>query len=221
MKKSVLFYAVLPTLAGSIAIAGVVDLRDLPNNFDQSSWGHPDTTMYAQSVQATDVFLDEFRFRATSFSAGGINYTLVITGARADAGGLGWAPDLTDIRYESAVSNIDGSGIMNEAVFNPNINVNNGELLFFVLNTYTVGPTGIGTVRATEFNGPDQYLPGEFVFLNTGGPGNSLNDLIGADWSHRFDNGEDLAIFASFSVPTPGTLFLLGAGALAGTRRRR
>ncbi len=221
MKKSALFCAVLPALAGSIAGAGVVDLRDLPGNFDQALWGHPDTTMYAQSVQATDVFLDEFRFRATSTSVGGINYTLVVTGARPDAGGLGWAPNLTDIRYESSLSNIDGSGIMNEAVFNPNINVANGELLFFVLNTYTVGPTGIGTVRATEFNGTDQYLPGEFVFLNTSGPGASLDDLIGMDWSHRFDNGEDLAIFASFSVPTPGTIFVLGIGALAGTRRRR
>jgi len=220
-KKIVIFCAVLPILAGSLATASEVDLRDLPGNFDQASWGHPDTVMYAQSIMASDSFLDEFRFRATSGSAGGVNYTLVITGARAVADGLGWAPDLTDIRYESGVSNIAGDGVMHEAVFNPNIGVSNGELLFFVLNTYTVGPTGVGTIRATEFNGADQYAPGEFVFLNTGGPGGSLNDLIGSAWSHRAGSGQDLAIFASFTIPAPGTFLVLGVGALAGSRRRR
>jgi len=221
MKKSVLLCAGITTIAGSIASAGVVDLRDLPGNFDQNSWGHPDTVLYAQSIQASDVFLDEFRFRATSASAGGVNYTLVVTGARADAGGLGWAPDLTDVRYESALSNIAGDGVMHEATFNPNIGVADGELLFFVLNTYTVGPTGLGTVRATEFGGTDQYAPGEFVFLNTAGPGGSLDDLIGSSWAHRADNNEDLAVFASFSVPAPSSLVVLGFGALVGTRRRR
>ena len=209
-------------LSAAIVNADVVDLRDLPGNFDQQTWGHNDTTLYAQSLLATGSLFEEFRFRATSDSPEGIDYTLVVTGARVDpnASGLGWAPDLTDIRYESALSNIAGTGSVQEAAFGLDLDVTEGELLFVILNTYTVGITGSGTVRATEFNGEDQYAPGEFVFLNTSGPGEDLSELAGQSWSHRASAGEDLAIYASF-VPAPGSLALFGLGSIAFTRRSR
>lgn len=209
-------------LAGT-ALGGIVDLRDLNGNFDQFTWGQPDTTIYAQSVQADDTFLSEFRFRATPSGNGDLLFNVIVTGARADGGGgLGMAPDFSDIRFNSGQLSINGGAGQTEVTVNPNLGVTNGELLFFVLDTFSFPGSGSGSVRATAFNGQDQYTPGEFVFINTGGLGaNTLQDLDNFAWSHRFDNGEDLAIFAEFTSPAPGALALLAVGGLLGTRRRR
>ncbi len=207
----------------SAALASIIDLRDLPGNFDQFSWGQPDTTIYAQSIVADDVVLNEFIFRAGSTSGTDILYNIIVTGDRSDAGGgLGLSPDFNDIRYTSG--NLSIGPALTKVTVNPNIIVANGETLFFVLNTFSFPTSGSGFVRATEFNGAvDQYVPGEFVFLNTGGLGaNTLQDLNAFNWSHRFDANEDLAISVTFRpIPGPGAIALVGLAGLAGFGRRR
>jgi len=207
----------------SAALASIIDLRDLPGNFDQATWGQPDTTIYAQSIVADDAVLNEFIFRAGSTSGTDILYNIIVTGGRADGGGgLGLSPDFNDIRYTSGDLSI-GAGLT-EVMVNPNINVTDGETLFFVLSTFGFPASGSGFVRATEFNGAvDQYVPGEFVFINTGGLGaDTLQDLNAFNWSHRFDFNEDLAISVTFRpIPGPGAIALLGLAGLAGFGRRR
>ncbi|MHC4416415.1 MAG: hypothetical protein ACYS0G_14160 [Planctomycetota bacterium] len=225
MRRFRLFVATAVAVAGfqATALGGLIDLRDLPGNFDQFTWGQPDTTIYAQSVLATDVLFNEFRFRGESTSGTDILFNIIVTGDRVDGGGgLGFSPDFNDIRYTSGNLTIQAGTGLNEVTVNPNINVANNERLFIVLNTFSFPTSGSGYVRATEFNAPvDPYLPGEFVFINTGGlPANTLQDLNNFNWSHRSGNNEDLAILASF-IPAPGALALLGLAGLAGSRRRR
>src|SRR4051812_17936152 len=89
------------------AAANTVDLRNLPNNFEQVTFGRPNTVIYAQSVIADDLLMSEARARVHCTSAGSsIQFNFMITGDRPDtpaAGGLGFAPDLADIRFNSGL----------------------------------------------------------------------------------------------------------------------
>jgi hypothetical protein len=214
---------VMAAAAGTTA-AQVIDTRDTAGEFDQTTWGHPNTTLYAQSIVAEDSVFQDLTFRASSGTQ--IDYTLVVTGSRPNAGGagLGLAPNFGDIRFESAIQSISTpTGGFQEVMQNLNLAVTPGETLFFVLNTFTIDATGSGTVRATQFNGPtDEYLPGEFMFLNAGvgGSGASLTSLDSQTWTSRFSANQDLAFRASF-VPAPSGLAAIGLGGLVALRRRR
>ena len=204
------------------AVSGVIDLRDLPGNINQAHWGQPDSTLYAQSIVADDLFLDEFTFRATHASGGDILANVMVTGARSDSGGLGLAPNFADIRFNSGQLTVPiGSG-QNEITVQPDIGVTNGETLFFVLDTFSYPASGRGTLRATQAGVTDQYLPGEFVFINTGSLSGvtTLQDIDAYSWSHRAINKQDLAVSVTF-VPDPATIWLLGLGGLALRKKRK
>ena len=85
----------------SPAKAGFIDLRSLPGNFDQSAFGQTNTVLYAQSVIADDVFMNEARATLRSFTGTNLDFNFMITGSRSDVGGLGFAPNLLDIRFNS------------------------------------------------------------------------------------------------------------------------
>lgn len=176
------------------SMAGTVDLRDLPGNFEQSSWNGGGTRFYAQSVVVDEDYLTTMAFRPVP-NGGGQEFQVYVTGARAAGGGLGWEPDFNDIRFISDIGALPAvdEGFV-ELSCNPNVPVTPDETIFLVFDGLTPeGPSA--EVMATEFDGTEQYPPGEFVFLNTAygpPPDNS------SSWSHRSINNEDLAILAVF-----------------------
>jgi hypothetical protein len=59
---------------------------------------------YAQSVIADDVSFNEARVRARSLSSANLLFNILVTGGRSDpSDGLGFAPDLSDIRFNSGM----------------------------------------------------------------------------------------------------------------------
>ena len=201
------------------AYAGTIDLRNLPGNFNQSSWNGGGTRFYAQSFIADANVLEELRFIIGSGGVGN-QYNIEITGARVDGGGgLGFAPDFNSIFFQTGPL----ATVLGETVLNPNAVVGNGTRIFVVLDG--LSPAGSNnTIQATQFNGPvDQYLPGEFVFSNAAygpAPSNALS------WDHRSPNREDLAMLVRFggganNVPEPAPLALMGLGVLGLLMRRR
>ncbi|HEY2801442.1 MAG TPA: PEP-CTERM sorting domain-containing protein [Chthoniobacterales bacterium] len=227
-KSTKLFLSIcaLCTLAGLAAQASTTDLRGLPGNFDQTTFGQPNTTFYAQSVVADDAFLNSATLQLIA-TAGNINFNFLITGARPDGGGgLGFAPDLSNILFNSGELTAVNGNPLTDFTLNPNVPVANGQLLFLVVESLSYPGSGNGAVEATAFNGAtDQYPPGEFVFINTN-PGDTYATVNGEPWAHRSPNNEDLAFAVTFSsVPEPATTALLGLAVggfvLAGFRRRR
>lgn len=228
MKKSTkLFLSIctICTLAGLSAQASTTDLRGLPGNFDQTTFGQPNTTFYAQSVLSDSTFLNSATLQLIA-TAGNIDFNFLITGSRPDGGGgLGFAPDLSNILYSTALTAVSGNPLTDFTI-NPNVPVANGQLLFLVVESLSYPNTGSGAVEATAFDGPtDQYLPGEFVFINSN-PGDTYATINGQAWAHRFGDNEDLAFAVTFSsVPEPATTALLGLAAvgfvLVAFRRRR
>ena len=205
----------------SSAFGSVIDITQDPNEFDQFTWGWANTVIYAQSVIADDVLFSLIEMRATWATGGDILFNVIITGFRVGGAGLGFEPDMTDIRYNSGMQTVAaGAGQVLTSV-NPNLPVTPGERLFVVFDTFSYPSSGNGSMRATQFNGPnDWYTPGEFVFVNTSGE-QSLADFNNASWGHRFANNEDLALLMEFKIPAPATAALLGLAGLAGGRRRR
>jgi cysteine-rich repeat protein len=194
-------------LLGPIAAtASTVDLRSLVGNFDQSSWGQSNTTLYAQSLVADGTTLEEVRFSATCDSGTPILFQLLITGARADAGGgLGLAPNFADIRFSSGSLSIPSGAGTVEVTVTPNLPVTVTETLFVVLDTFSYPTSGVGTVRATAYGAAiDPYPAGEFVFLNTLGTEPDLQALDSETWSHRSLDNEDLAVLAIFASSVCG-----------------
>lgn len=206
-------------LAGfaSAASASVIDLRNLPGEFDQSSWGRPNTMIYAQSVIADDINFATIEMRA---SGPNILFNILITGDQPGAGGLGFVPDFSDVRYNSGQKVVNGTNVA--TLVNPNVGVSNGERLFVVFEAFSYPNSGLGSMRCTEFNGAqDKYLPGEFVYYNIAGEG-KLTDTNPNAWGHRSANNEDIALLMVFdNVPAPSSLALLGLGGLVAARRRR
>ncbi|MGH7938543.1 MAG: PEP-CTERM sorting domain-containing protein [Chthoniobacterales bacterium] len=229
MKKSTkLFLSIcsICTLAG-LAQASTTDLRGLPGNFDQTTFGQPNTTFYAQSVVADSTVFNSATLQLIA-TAGDINFNFLITGARADGGGgLGFAPDLSNILYNSGELTAGSGNPLTDFTINPNVPVANGQLLFLVVESLSYPGSGSGAVEATAFNGPtDLYPPGEFVFINSN-PGDTYATINALPWAHRSVNNEDLAFAVTFSsVPEPTTNALLGLAAasfvwVAFRRRRR
>lgn len=205
----------------SSAFSSVIDITQDPNEFDQAAWGWPNTVIYAQSVIADDFLFSLIEMRSTHSSGGDILFNVLITGDRLGGAGLGYEPDMTDIRYNSGMQSIPAGGGLTLTSVNPNLAVTPGERLFVVFESFSYPTSGSGTMRATQFNGPnDWYVPGEFVFVNTTGE-QSLADFNNASWGHRFANNEDLALLMEFKVPAPATAALLGLAGLAGFGRRR
>ena len=211
-------------LGAQAASAGTIDLRNLPGNFDQQSWNGGGTRLYAQSVVADDVNLATFSF--TPFlGAQALDYRVYVTGDRADGGGLGFAPDFSDIRFDSGDLTLPAGSGQAEQTFNPNLAVSLGERLFLVFDSLTSGGGSV-PILATEFGAAtDPYLDGEFVYSNLS-YGAALDNAIG--WDHRASNNEDLAILAVFNggaqpTPEPEAALLLGLGlaGVAAFRRRR
>jgi len=182
------------------ACVNPVDLRNLPGNFDQSSFGRANTQLYAQSVVACNQYLSEVRVAGTHSSGNDVLFDIRITGARLDTGGMGAAPNFADIKWSSGVRRFPSGGGLTEVTVNPNIGVNVGQTYFIVLDAFSHPTSGLGTVRATQFNGPnDQYAGGEFVFINQTNE-NALNDFNAKTWAHRRANNEDLAVRAVFTA---------------------
>lgn len=185
------------------ACVNPVDLRNLPGNFDQSSFGRANTQLYAQSIQACNRYLSEVRVAGTHTSGNDVLFNIRITGARLDTGnssGMGAKPNFSDIRWTSFTQRFPAGGGLTEVTVNPNIGVNIGQTYFIVLDAFSQPNSGLGTVRATQFNGPnDPYAGGEFVFINASGE-NNLQDFDARDWSHRKAANEDLAVRAVFTA---------------------
>ena len=110
---------------------------------------------------------------------------------------------------------------------NPNINVTPGERLFLVFDAFSYPASGRGVIEATQFGGSDKYVSGEFVFFNALGQAD-FAAVNATAWSHRFGNGEDLGILASFTndgvavpAPTPRALILLNLAGIGISRMRK
>lgn len=205
----------------SSGFSSLIDITQDPNEFDQSAWGRPNTVIYAQGVVADDVLFSLIEMRASWTGGGPILFNVMVTGSRAGGGGLGFEPDMTDIRYNSGQRQIPVGGVRTLTVVDPNLAVTVGERLFVVFESFSYPNSGVGTMVATQFNGPnDWYLPGEFVFVNTGNEQN-LGDFNNANWGHRFGNNEDLALKMEFKIPAPATAALLGLAGFVVRRRRR
>ncbi len=205
----------------SSAFGSLIDITQDPNEFDQSSWGRANTVIYAQGVVADDVLFSLIEMRASWSSGGDILFNVMVTGSRPGGVGLGFEPDMTDIRYNSGQRTVPVGASRHVTTVNPNLAVTVGERLFVVFESFSYPNSGLGTMVATEFNGPnDWYVPGEFVFANTSNEQN-LGDFNNATWGHRFANNEDLALLMEFVVPAPATVALLGLAGLVGGRRRR
>ena len=211
------------------ASGGIIDLRDLSGNFNQSGWSGGGTRIYAQSVVADAELFSEFRFRPVNNTTSSRDFRALVTGARSDGGtGLGLAPDFNDIRFDSGIQTLGASVGQTEFSYFPNIAVTNGETLFLVFDSLPPPSGGSGQIRATQYNGTEQYLPGEFVYLNaaytTPLTDASINNVT---WAHRGPNNEDLAIYAEFQsvIPEPSSMALLGMGIAGlggcGWRRKR
>jgi MYXO-CTERM domain-containing protein len=219
--------AALILLTAQGAAAGTTDLRGLPDNFEQTSFGQTDTVLYAQSVIADDLYLSAAaaRVRAENFSPD-VLFNFMITGDRPDLGfppgGLGFAPDLSDVRYSSGT--LTAGQVMSDFTITPNIPVTPGERLFLVFDAFSYPASGLGVMEATEFGAAvDPYPAGEFVFFNQAGTGvTSFAEIDQLPWEHRSPENEDLAFMASFSAtPEPASLGVLAVGGLGLLRRRR
>ena len=212
------------SMLGFATIAyGSVDLRNLPSNVYQGNFGQPFTPFFAQSVIADNVLMDEASGLINPIMT--LKFNFMITGDRPDAGGgLGFAPDLSDIRFNSGELNLASGQGLTEIVIHPNITVTSGERLFLVFDAFSYLTSGTVLMRATEYDAVvDPYPPGEFVYFNSTGQ-TTFAQVNGQSWEHRGRNNEDLAIFASFVAPEPGSFCLLGVAACVitgcGFRRR-
>jgi len=205
----------------SSSFASDIDLRGLPGNFDQQTFGQPNTNFYAQGVIADAPLMNRAILQLNALS-GNITFNFLITGGRADGGGgLGFAPDLSNILFNSGqLTAMSGHGLTDFTI-TPNLTFVPGARLFLVVETLSYPSSGNGAVEATAFNGSDHYPPGEFVYINTV-PGDTYATVNLRAWSHRFGFNEDLAFEANF-VPEPATTALLavGLGGLVLTRLRR
>ncbi len=182
-----------------VACPGNVDLRAAAT-FDQTSFGRPNTVLYAQSFEACDRYLTELRVRGTHTGGNDVQFNVHVTGARIDAGGMGAAPNMTDIKWTSPLQRFPAGGGLTEVTVNPNIGVNTGQTYFVVLDSFSQPNSGVGSVRATPFNGgSDLYPNGEFMFANLSGQ-NNLGEFNNATWGHRYANNQDLGIRAVFTT---------------------
>lgn len=203
--------------------AGVIDLFNLPGNTDQGTFGGGTNTatVFAQSVTADDTIWASLDFRVINEESNGEvgTFEFLITSSRDPASvvlpGTNRLPDASDIRFQTTVNHGGGGPI--DFSFSLGLDVEVNEVLFFVLATIppdgTVRTIANAEVRATQFNGADQYTDGEFLLSTEVGPfSNSIN------YRSRFDNNQDLAFRAEFisPVPVPPALPLaaIGFGAL-------
>lgn len=198
--RAVFVLALAATIAHvSSSFASEIDLRGLPGNFDQQSFGQPNTTFYAQSVVADGSFMNSAILQLRELSGGDLVFNFLIAGARADSGGgLGFAPDLSNILFTTGPLTARTGDPLTDFMITPNITVAPGALLFLVVESLSYPSSGYGTVEATEYGGPtDQYPPGEFVYINTS-PGDTYATVNTKNWEHRFGSNEDLAFEANF-----------------------
>jgi hypothetical protein len=206
-------------------MGGVIDLRDRLGNIDLGPWGQVDTTLYAQLIIPDDTMLEEVRMRCTPSIFAPAVFNIMVTGARHDAGGLGWAPSFADTRYNSGRQYVRAEAGLTEVGVAPNLAVTPGEPLFLVFDSFSY-PTeaGVTTMRATAYNSKiDHYPAGEFVYLNTSIlAADTLAELDAFPWEHRAENNQDLALYVSFTPePTGALMAILGAGMLSLSGRRR
>ncbi len=175
---------------------GTTDLRGPATN-DQSTWGRPNTVIYAQSVVACNKYLEEVRMRATHTGGNDIQFNVVVTGSRLNnspvSSSMGVQPNFADTRWTSRPQRITPGGVK-EVTVNPRIGVNVGETYFIVFESFSHVGSGRGTMKTTPFNGGnDLYPSGEFVFANLTNQ-TKLTDFDSANYGHRNANKQDLGV---------------------------
>ena len=224
VSATILTVAVCSWLLQVHALAGVIDLRDRPGNMDLGPWGQVDTTLYAQLVMPNDDLLDEVRMLCTPSIFAPAVFNVMVTGARPDGGGLGWAPSFADTRYNSGRHYVPAEAGLTEVSVSPGLSVTPGEPLVLVFDSFSY-PTeaGVATMRTTAFDGAvDHYPAGEFVYLNTSVLGvNTLEALDAFPWGHRSANNQDLALYVSFTPEPTGALLAMAGVAIVSLLSRR
>lgn len=223
-------------LAALVAAAGVanadVTYTDSQNDLFDNGFAHLDIASVVVNHDATSVFFTiNLRGDVDATTWGKYCIGINTPGASVNSSGNGWGRNInwngTGIDFWAASWADDGGsnfgGELREMT-NPGDNSNN-------LLAATYGGPGIsGTAAGTQvtftmsrallgLNGDDTFL---FDVITTGGgfdPGVdhlSRADLATGGWGEASVSGQ----FLSYTIPTPGSLALLGLAGLAGRRRR-
>jgi hypothetical protein len=173
---------------------------------DISSFGSPDTTSYGETFIAPGGDLQSWTFTIDGGSGG--NFKFVVAGWN---GSYAVGPAL----FTSATLTATGQAGDSHTVSDINLDLTAGSAYIAYMTVAGVlNPTPGVSVASADDNGG---LSGKFVFLNSGGADPLMLANSWSAWA-----GSNLAFSATFDVPEPASLAVLGAGVAGlGMLRRR